>query len=111
MPVEKTEHSRVQPQPEWHSIAGDTGAVRHHACPTKQGERRGVQWEGPRYSPNNFKQTELQSVTAFGPHAQIREYKEASVSSARFCILEVVQGRHHRAGGTSCLAILGTRTE
>ena len=65
----------------------------------------------PGYSPNNLEQTELQPVAAFGPHAQVREYKEAGVSSTRFCVLEVVQGGNDRAGGTSCLAILRSRAE
>ena len=65
----------------------------------------------PGYSPNNLEQTELQPVAAFGPHAQVREYKEAGVSSTRFCVLQVVQGGNDRPGGTSCLAILKSRAE
>jgi predicted RNA-binding protein len=48
------------------------------------GERKG------RDVPDDFKETEFQTVAAFGAHAKIRKYKETGVFVAILGIFEMV---------------------
>ena len=58
------------------------------------------------YGPDDLKKTELEAVAAFCSDAEVGEHEEAGVGVLVFAVLEVIKGRHDRAGGAARLAIL-----
>lgn len=44
--------------------------------------------------PDDFKETEFETVATFGAHTEIRKYKKTSVFVAIFRIFEMVKGRN-----------------
>lgn len=63
-------------------------------------------WMMEEYSPDDLVQTQLQAVTAFGAHTQIRKDEETSVRILVLAVLEVIERRYDGPSRAPRLAIL-----
>lgn len=56
-------------------------------------------------APDDFKEAQLESITALRSNAKIGKHEDAGVLAVVFRVLEMIEAAHNTASGAACFAI------